>query len=392
MNTWTRLQVSTSMSRTRLSTGTFPSSKVGELPLCRPFTQQLDLVFPASDAFENVLQNLNTGYVKTKSALASFVELVRDHINPLTLESDVIAVGYNSLGTDDTWCIDTRGVLTLCVARDTYQRLGLMGSKLPWKHCEGQYIVVLAWGLSPDSSDKSAKSWNVLGPKQKAALELYDRLRLEAGLDLWEVVYHSTRQGVLSPEHELTKVDVQTVEMSDVYIPEPNLSPPAEEGGAKMEDWNEHISDLYEWVGMACLGAQRLYINDRVDPYVAVYTPPLPSHPGTITHARWRGGLLHPSFVQAVLATARNCVTSEGLPGTPPFVAMTVHSVPAAPVGVVPSSASSRLSAPVRLPREDAEDTLSIVLARSNGKDVTEDKISRWCSVECIGPWDTRWG
>ena len=34
---------------------------------------------------------------------------------------------------DDIWCIDPRGHLTLSVSKDTYERLGLVGKKLPFK-------------------------------------------------------------------------------------------------------------------------------------------------------------------------------------------------------------------------------------------------------------------
>jgi hypothetical protein len=38
---------------------------------------------------------------------------------------------------------------------------------------------------------KGEKHWNLLGPKQKAALELYDELREKAGFDAWDVIYHT---------------------------------------------------------------------------------------------------------------------------------------------------------------------------------------------------------
>lgn len=38
---------------------------------------------------------------------------------------------------EDKWCIDPRGVLTLCVTKDTYERLGLVGEKLALKGAPG---------------------------------------------------------------------------------------------------------------------------------------------------------------------------------------------------------------------------------------------------------------
>jgi hypothetical protein len=46
----------------------------------------LDIVFPSSNPLQNVLGGFKTGYVKTKSKIAPFVELARAHINPLTFE------------------------------------------------------------------------------------------------------------------------------------------------------------------------------------------------------------------------------------------------------------------------------------------------------------------
>lgn len=36
---------------------------------------------------------------------------------------------------DDTWCVDPRGILTLCVSKSLYEQLGLVGTKLPFKGC-----------------------------------------------------------------------------------------------------------------------------------------------------------------------------------------------------------------------------------------------------------------
>lgn len=40
---------------------------------------------------------------------------------------------------DDIWCIDPRGHLTLSVSKDTYERLGIVGKKLPFKIHEDRH-------------------------------------------------------------------------------------------------------------------------------------------------------------------------------------------------------------------------------------------------------------
>jgi Ribonuclease P 40kDa (Rpp40) subunit len=52
----------------------------------------------------------------------------------------------------------------------------------------------------------------------------------------------------------------------------------------------------------------RLQANDRVDPYVAVYSPPVPFAVGDMVHIRWHG-FLTPQFVQRVIDTA-TCVAT----------------------------------------------------------------------------------
>lgn len=46
---------------------------------------------------------------------------------------------------DDVWCIDHRGLLTLSVSKDTYERLGLVGKKLPFKTHTDQRGTSFQW-------------------------------------------------------------------------------------------------------------------------------------------------------------------------------------------------------------------------------------------------------
>ncbi|KAH9014149.1 hypothetical protein EDB83DRAFT_2233032 [Lactarius deliciosus] len=71
----------------------------------------------------------------------------------------------------------------------------------------------------------------------------------------------------------------------------------------RLQDWNEKASAYFEWVGMVNIGAQRLRANDRVDPYVAVYSTPTPFTVGDVTHMKWYG-FLTPQFVQKIVDTA----------------------------------------------------------------------------------------
>lgn len=124
-------------------------------------------MFPASIRLDEALTQYTTTYVHTRSKLGPFVQLVQDKINGLEFKrfvlhrrvalndgtslvcsSGVIAFGSNSRGTDETWCIDTRGVLTLAIDSVTYQKLGLLGKPLPWRPHQNRYSTCIPFPFS----------------------------------------------------------------------------------------------------------------------------------------------------------------------------------------------------------------------------------------------------
>ncbi|KAF9778317.1 ribonuclease P [Thelephora terrestris] len=293
----------------------------------------------------------------------------------MSRSSDVIAFGSNQRGTDETWCIDTRGVLTISIDPGTYQRLGLLGTPLPWKPHKDRYTVVLSQKVP-----KGEKHWNPLGPKQRSALELYDELREKAGFDAWDVVYHLKGNGSLAGttvQSRSFQVQSRKATHTDFRIPHISLSPPTDADNEEMEDWKTSLAEFQEWLGLACMGSQRLHASDNVDPYIASYYPPEPNTVGTITHLRW-SGLLHPDLTSALLQTCLDVLSADT---PPPFIGILAHSNTNTPVGFLNAQKPER-AAPVRLTRADGEDTRCIILT-SDG---------RWTLTEIIGQWDARWG
>jgi ribonucleases P/MRP protein subunit RPP40 len=156
---------------------------------------------------------------------------------------------------------------------------------------------------------------------------------------------------------------------------------------------------------------RRLQANDRVDPYVAVYSPPAPFTIGDMVHIRWHG-FLTPRFVQRVIDTATcvafclfyDCGTNSRRTRTRTllsrrmstsssiaFVGLTIHGSPWVPV-----------LTPHRVPRLEGEDTASIILASEGvgnamiGESASaneENSLSgSWVMLESIGKWDSRFG
>ncbi|KAG6888870.1 hypothetical protein C0992_007266 [Termitomyces sp. T32_za158] len=317
--------------------------------------------------------------------------------------------------SDDVWCVDTRGVgvLTLLVTKETYERLGLVGVRVPFKAqrdyfgaCVGVMavgtLILISWvggvvirlplGKNVESVTNRAR-WS-------AALEAWDARREGA----WNVVCASDDAGLLRSlplgESQVRQVGCEMVTSRDVYIPIPSLSlspaprrSPSASGlgdpdisdlqrgdddvDVDGEDWNAEMAALFEWVGMASLGSQRLHANDRVDPYVALYEHPSNSYVGDITRLRW-SGLVGPAFLQSVIDTALAAIKTE--PGTKAFVAITAHACLTSPVTYVPPSASVS-GGPTRLARGDGEDTWCLL--------ATPDARAL---VESLGQYDTRWG
>ncbi|TFK39770.1 ribonuclease P 40kDa subunit-domain-containing protein [Crucibulum laeve] len=377
----------------RITTGAAPYGKHYrfEVAASHPFTQQLDIVFPSNSALEEALVKFETSYAKGKSKLSGLVGQAGTFVNSIKRKSELLLASTGAY-EDDAWCIDSRGLLTLSVSKEMYERLGLVGKKLPFKNHKELHAIHLPLQQNAQSITNLAR--------RRSALETWDKARDEAGLGPWNVLYclqdPTANPDVLSgctSDTVIRKVKCQRNELSDIHIPVPSLTPrpftsKKASSSEELDEWNESTGALFEWIGMACLGAQRLKANDRVDPFVALYEPPTPSRIGNATHLRWRG-LLSPDFVQAILDTILASMATPATTETNHFVSVTSQAFSEAPLSYIPPAAflpgSKGLEAPVRLPRADGEDTWSIMVVPSS-------ECIRWSLVESLGQFDTRWG
>ncbi|EGN96866.1 hypothetical protein SERLA73DRAFT_57918 [Serpula lacrymans var. lacrymans S7.3] len=382
--------------RLMVNTGPSSSPSLHQFGVTHPFIQQLDVVFPSSDDVEMFLSILEPTYHKGEFTLSELYE------NALTVdwaheEHTFMAVPTQN-DSDDTWCVDYRGFLTLSVSKPIYERIGLVGKKLPFKGYAEHHVIRIPLREQIESVAVRAR--------QKAALKIWDDIRAEAGYPKWQVLHCNGGAG-LTPD-ELKPVRPQVERYTDVHIPIPTISPcPSkyDKDGEALDDWNENARELFEWVGMAALGAQRLKANDRVDPYVAVYEPPAPSRIGSATHMSWTG-LLHPVFVQTVATINASSSPNAAQDSTEQqmFVSVMSHAYPWSPVSYIAPSAleagaKSSVSgeAPLRACRIDAEDTTCLLFIPPVHDGMTTDEDSSeseccWMKVESVGQWDTRWG
>ncbi|TFK83875.1 hypothetical protein K466DRAFT_589374 [Polyporus arcularius HHB13444] len=341
-----------------------------------PFTQQLDIVFPSSVSLRTALEELQCTYQTCECSLSDFLQFAKPHLHHLATESKVVAHGLAGSTDSDVWCLDSRGVLTLAVSKQTYEFLGLVGERLPWKGCEDIHVIHIYIGYTgPRHGDM--KKWATYGAKEAAILRAWDERR-----GPWKIMYHmqnpDSNRPAQSAPHQIEKT---VFTRPHVHIPELARDDLLNESNRldDLESWEDRVSSLFEWVGLASLGSQRLLANDRCDPYISVYEPPAPSHVGELTVMRWRG-FLPSSFVQSILDVILSPNTSP-----PDFVSVTANSVPTSPVTYIPKDLGK--APPLRAPRPDSEDTWSVLYARAS-----EPTSSWWIAAESVGRWDRRWG
>ncbi|RDB23461.1 Ribonuclease P protein subunit p40 [Hypsizygus marmoreus] len=390
--------------RVKITTDVLSSNapKLQHLAASHPFTRQIDVVFPSSDVLESALSKLETRYWKGQVKLSDVVDQTGAFANFFVTPERCFTMLSIDPNTDDVWCIDPRGLLTLSVSKETYETLGLLGTKLPFKKQQDQFVIRLPLQKNVETTGNRAR--------RNEALKAWDARRERQGSGPWTVLYCAHGPSLPQPDFGFTQIrDVhcQMSRMVDIYIPSPSLSrhpstskPQRKASAAKdddddvLEDWNTDMAVLFEWVGMASLGAQRLKANDRVDPYVSVYECPSPSHVGSMTHLRWTG-FLGSDFVQSVvdmgLASVKTLPTTPTSTSQTPFIAITSHAFSSSPVSYIPSSSSNSNSGtdgPLRLPRADGEDTWCLLASPGSAESQTLD----WSIVESLGQYDTRWG
>ncbi|KAA1470211.1 hypothetical protein DENSPDRAFT_835949 [Dentipellis sp. KUC8613] len=340
--------------RTMISAGLFPSEKIKKLGAKRPFIQQVDAVFPSNPALEDAFRQLETYYYTSRARLAELTDAAHALMQELGNEGDFHALS-TSKHIPDVWSFEG-GSFNLNVGKRTHEALGIPGMKASGKHgrfkkFEEQYVASTRL-VSPGEDKK-----NIARVRER--LSRWDQTREEAGHPEWEFAFYTSHlekaTGALSPSApNATKHSVKPSvrKFDNVAVPMPTLSPHpksavharkrrkiATDAAAgvevseveaeiddQVEDWNEDMGELFEWTGMAMLGAQRLQVNDRVDPYIAVYSPPEPFAVGEITHVCWQG-FLNPQFVQAIIDTATAALSILPEASRDTFVALAAHGI-----------------------------------------------------------------
>ncbi|KAJ3481685.1 hypothetical protein NLI96_g7492 [Meripilus lineatus] len=375
--------------RTLLTDGSLESPlKLKNVISSRPFTQQghercavsqLEVVLPSDEGVDAQLLGLSSKYFRCQKTLSEFLEFAKPFVDPCTGDCPFTAIGQSSHNPNDVWCLDQRGFVTIAAEKQTYQRLGLVGVRLPWKACEDTYII----RISLASNRETGTHIHPYNQKEKSRIENWDH-----EFKSWNIVYICSSSDFQPSDQnangatEVIRVLPSSRNSCDVHIPTAPLKarpPPARSSDDHaITDWEDDVSALLEWGGLACLGSQRLRASDRVDSYVSLYEPPCTSQVGNLTHIKW-SGLLAAEFIQRVLEVVSNSR----------FAMVIGHGTPNSPVSFLPTS-SPAAPGYHRAPRPESEDTM-VVIINSSTTD-TNERGGRWLLAETIGEWDARWG
>lgn len=365
---------------------------------------QIDVLFPSylDDSLRKALTGLEALSFVGALRLADVVDpTFVDHI--FRPEGQYILLGTDSHGEDDCWCFEScSGMLTLSVGKETYERLGLVGQRLPFKGQKSQFVIRLPLrkhALSVRNAkrrDDMLKAWDVRREKEGRAPW---RVRCTAASRSWS----SSGPPGLDTGDCIRVSRCQVTTLANVSVPRFDLRPCPELSPEDEEDWQIEMAAVFEWIGMAGFSSQRLRAYDRTDPYVALYECPSPSTVGDVTHLRWRS-FVHPELVQTIIDTALSTVENwhdddhSSMRKKPltkqPFVAIVSHAVSVSPVTRVDPTKDASADGPVRLPRANGEDTWCWLLTPSLTLPGEKSDVTAvdWALVECVGQYDTRWG
>ena len=219
-----------------------------------------------------------------------------------------------------------------------------------------------------------------------------------------------------SPFNHSSELDIhpQISTSPSIHIPIPSLSSiPQSTDEERIEDWNDSVHDLLEWVGMALLGSQRYYQhhiyyvahksivlweqagNKRQTGPVYCCLHATSTDPNGISNAysMERAYRVYRCAIHCGCCYVSPCRIFVGLmvlimeygsaslsqdPEDPEsFISITSIAIPTSPVTYIPQDPGKH--APLRVAQEGAEDAWSLILTKAN-----------WILAESVGRQDAR--
>ncbi|MCJ1304409.1 Ribonuclease P protein subunit p40 [Hypocenomyce scalaris] len=185
-----------------------------------------------------------------------------------------------------------QGILRLELAKETYERAGLVGKPLRdggRKHIKTRYVVEINSRLPSMLHGKKGFErivWafkNVLNNSVTWLFydfEAKDSAVADAQPDPRPIAKH----------HPIPKTVVPTIRLSKAVLVPPLDTLPLPNVRSDLEDWG---IEFHEWLSLVTLGSHRVQANDAIDPYLCRYSVPQKEFATTenLIRLRWLGFL-----------------------------------------------------------------------------------------------------
>jgi ribonucleases P/MRP protein subunit RPP40 len=120
---------------------------------------------------------------------------------------------------------------------------------LTYQHTILTQPAVIRISVRTQSPALKDETCHVVGEKVTKALDEWDSRR-----GPWDVVYDTS--GVHDTNAQLHAVQPEVRIQQSVHVPRPKICQRPKDR-LTAEEWDEDVTELFEWVGLACLGSER---------------------------------------------------------------------------------------------------------------------------------------
>ncbi|AEO55070.1 hypothetical protein MYCTH_2298476 [Thermothelomyces thermophilus ATCC 42464] len=260
------------------------------------FVHRADLIIP-HDMLESVRGRLIEGRTgpEFKRVVLSLRDILSgDFFTEYIKKGDVLMLSEGRRGIDNVFTL-RRGILTMFLDKEAYERAGLVGKPDGPKGKRGtkpRWIV--EFDLTAPSMFPGKKGFDRLVYASKNAL---------AGPITWLFCNLSTTIPNPDPLSQHSPIgytcNPNISEAIDVMMP--NLTPDVSflsSGGR--EDFEDFSTSVYEWLSLVRLQSPRVEIGDQIDPYLSRYKVPEGGEKNTVCKISWQG-FLAPSWSRQTL-------------------------------------------------------------------------------------------
>ncbi|CAG8467025.1 8972_t:CDS:10 [Ambispora gerdemannii] len=266
-----------------------PNSRHEKFILDHPFNHQVELFLPGDISLQQAQFFSHKGfYYRAELPLTYFID--KSFVQEYIATGEVIALSLSE-GIDiaNVFALDGKGNLVLHLTKDTYEELGITGKPAKFGPKRQRYVVtidVLADSMVPGKKGYERIKWcfehTLSGsfPFLISYVNVADRKSREI-----------TFPGTIKTQKILLNESLSRLE--NILTPDLDSIKPT----THKETWTSDAIEIYDWIGMISINAQRIHEQDSVDPYISTYRPPEPYSSQNGIFVRWTG------FVSAFVAS-----------------------------------------------------------------------------------------